>query len=329
MKDELISIIVPVYNGGKTIKRAIKSIFTQDYPAIEIVIINDGSTDNSESVINSLVCEEPSNVTIHLFYEENSGICKARNLGIDKANGKYIVFMDQDDEYEPHGISELAAAISKGADFVIGGFRLIDSTSGKTMEKWVLKKEDEYSPFRITAPWSRIFRKEIIDRNHIRFFDTKISEDFYFNFVYLSYCNKVDFIEKTLYKWYFYKKSESHKNMSVFSKNRNPFIMLNRLFLDINPNSNMDKNCFAFAITKEVIWYLYYINNSVSSSQMKKLVRKSFTFLDSHLQNNYSVIMKFGHPNGERFRIRLIVKSSYLLYKLHLLNALLSIMRKK
>ena len=87
----LVTIIVPVYNAEKTLKRCIDSILRQSYSNIEIIAINDGSTDNSLSVLKSY------GKTINIINIENNGVSNARNLGVDNANGKFILFIDSDD----------------------------------------------------------------------------------------------------------------------------------------------------------------------------------------------------------------------------------------
>lgn len=91
---DLVSIIIPCYNQGEYIKETLQSVFSQTYENIEVIIINDGSTDNSDEIIGALIKEHPS---IQYISVPNSGVSKARNIGIAKASGKFVLPLDADD----------------------------------------------------------------------------------------------------------------------------------------------------------------------------------------------------------------------------------------
>ncbi len=87
----LVSVIIPAYNSAKTIERTLESVFNQDYPSIEIIVVNDGSTDNTELVLKKYENK------IKYFYQDNAGVSVARNLGLEKSSGDYIQYLDADD----------------------------------------------------------------------------------------------------------------------------------------------------------------------------------------------------------------------------------------
>jgi len=107
-ENELVSIIVPVYNAAKFIEMTIDSALASSYPFLEILIINDGSTDNSQDIIDRIVTENP---TVKSFIQENKGVSATRNYAISKATGKYILPLDADDlisvDYITHAVNEL------------------------------------------------------------------------------------------------------------------------------------------------------------------------------------------------------------------------------
>lgn len=96
-----ISVIIPVFNGAKFIVEAIDSVLSQTFPADEIIIIDDGSTDESAQIINSHYGDK-----VKYIYQENKGVSQARNHGIKLAQGKYIAFLDQDDMYLPNKLQQ-------------------------------------------------------------------------------------------------------------------------------------------------------------------------------------------------------------------------------
>ena len=103
--DELISVVVPVYNTGQYLTRCIKSILAQDYREIEILLVDDGSTDQATRLLCDTLAE--NNAAIRVFHKSNGGSASARNFGIKEARGNYIGFVDSDDVIDPNMYSSL------------------------------------------------------------------------------------------------------------------------------------------------------------------------------------------------------------------------------
>ena len=129
--DELISVIVPVYNTGQYLTRCVKSILAQDYREIEILLVDDGSTDQSTRLLCDAIAED--NAAVRVFHKSNGGSASARNFGIKEAHGCYIGFVDSDDVIESNMYSSLLSAIqSQKVKIAIGNIateedgRLID-----------------------------------------------------------------------------------------------------------------------------------------------------------------------------------------------------------
>ena len=132
MSDKLFSIIIPCYNYAQYIPRAINSIVKQPGDDFEIIIINDGSTDNTEQVIRSILTTSDN---ISYFYQSNKGSAAARNSGVQKSNAKYLIFLDADDELLPDALTNFRSSILAHHDkqIFIGGHKSID-TAGKERE---------------------------------------------------------------------------------------------------------------------------------------------------------------------------------------------------
>ena len=119
----LISIIVPVYNTAKYLPRCLNSIIHQTYPNIEIIIVDDGSTDNSATVIKSYTQKD---TRIKLVHQKNAGLSAARNTGIAKSTGTFITFVDSDDSIEPNMLQAMITAIvDTSADIAVCSFKEI------------------------------------------------------------------------------------------------------------------------------------------------------------------------------------------------------------
>ena len=205
---ELVSIIVPVYNSEQYINRCLNSLINQTYKNIEIIIIDDGSTDNSSILINEYIKKDKR---IKVFFQENSGPSVARNNGIIKSNGDYIVFCDSDDYVEINYVEKLLENIIK-LDCNILACGYIDVS-----EYGVSKLNDFYNGEDVLTKenfincilkgvggtlWGKIFKKDIIITNNIRMNpDIYMCEDMIFLLEYITYCNKCGAIEDKLYNY--------------------------------------------------------------------------------------------------------------------------------
>ena len=114
----LLSVIVPVFNGEKTIKKCLLSIINQDYKELELIVIDDGSTDNTASIVEKLIEENPD-VLIKLVSQKNVGLPQARKAGVEQSSGDYIGFVDADDWIEPQMYSTMMSRVTEyDADLV-------------------------------------------------------------------------------------------------------------------------------------------------------------------------------------------------------------------
>lgn len=190
----MISIIVPVYNAQKYIKRCVESIVNQSYQKWELILIDDGSKDDS-----SLICDElkQTDSRIHVVHTVNQGASAARNRGLDEAAGDYITFVDADDWVKPNHLEVLVNQIDSDVDLCINSF-IADLYYGSRPYQYKEVKTHENIEsinafFTILLQhsqflWNKLFKSNIIKDNHIRF-NTNISlgEDNIFILEYLNY----------------------------------------------------------------------------------------------------------------------------------------------
>ncbi len=123
-----ISTIIPTYNNASFIAEAIASVQSQTYPVQEIIVIDDGSTDDTETVVKTI--QEKSSVPIHYIKKENGGPNSARNVGLAKATGEFVAFLDADDRWEPTKLVQQVAPLTKDTELglVYGNYKIIDTT---------------------------------------------------------------------------------------------------------------------------------------------------------------------------------------------------------
>lgn len=137
MKKPLVSVVIPVYNVEKVLKRCVDSVLDQTYPAIEIILVNDGSTDCSGEICEQYK-DNCSNVKV--IHKENGGVSSARNAGLEKITGEYVTFVDSDDWLEKNAIEVyVSTAIKEKCDLVASNYYIYDG------QKHIAFKENEIS----------------------------------------------------------------------------------------------------------------------------------------------------------------------------------------
>ena len=206
-----VSVIVPVYNGGLYIADTIEALIRQSYSDIEIIVVNDGSTDNTAEVLDEI---EKNNSIVRVINQENKGVSEARNMGIAAATGGFIMFMDSDDEvYRDWIKSSVDAIVSSGAEIATCGYDVKNRETGELDSKsrfssCILEKEEFIDRvFRhrdvLPAVWNKIFYTDIIRDNKIRF-DKKyaIGEDLLFLIEYSLHISKASVFSDRLYCYY-------------------------------------------------------------------------------------------------------------------------------
>lgn len=209
MKNKLISVIIPVYNNEKYFERCILSVVNQSYKNIEIIIINDCSTDNVKTIIDKYkkIDKRISNYE----NEKNMGVGYTRNRGLDLAKGKYIYFLDSDDYIEEKCLELLYKSISRNSSFscMLKGFKEID---GKRTETY--RTFEELLLLQSPSVDIRLFNKKVIDMSKVRFSDLKIAEDLEFIFKLLIFNEHVSFVDEALYTYVIHEDSSLRSNSS-------------------------------------------------------------------------------------------------------------------
>lgn len=215
--NNLVTVIVPIYNAEKPLERCIRSILEQTYDNIEILLINDGSEDNSLNI-----CESFSKVDsrIRVIDKENQGVSVTRNLGLVEAKGKYCCFVDSDDWIEASHVEGLLNCL-KDSDIVVEGYMkecnaVIETCvfQPTTIDLKVLDVNDSIKDFFINGYihpcWNKLFKLEIIRKNNISFeTNIHISEDSLFCLKYLRYCKKLTLANLSTYHYCIEKNSNS------------------------------------------------------------------------------------------------------------------------
>lgn len=201
-----ISIVIPIYNAEEYIEKCLEILTRQITEEDEIILVNDGSTDNSEEICKKY---ESDSDNIKCYTLENGGPSRARNYGIEKANGKYLIFLDIDDYIEDNYVERMLENIEKN-DMVICGYNLVKVQKNQTvqikMDKQKLTKENIMTllenSIMLNTLWNKIYKIDIIKNNNIRFDEKEFrGEDTLFNLDYIKYAKQILIIEDILYNY--------------------------------------------------------------------------------------------------------------------------------
>ena len=204
----MISVIVPIYKVENSIHRCVYSILAQSYMDFELLLVDDGSPDNSGVICDEYVVKDSR---VRVFHKENGGVSSARNLGLDNAQGEYITFCDSDDYVDTEWLAVYSDAIAMGGDFAIQGIYYIKNNGEIEPKKLVPSIGTTIENKRNLIvelmcmgvygyPVTKLFRRQIIEDNHIRFdVNSAFREDEQFFSQYLIHVKSFMCIDKENY----------------------------------------------------------------------------------------------------------------------------------
>lgn len=313
--DKLVSVIVPIYNMAELLEQNITRLLEQTYNNIEIILVDDGSTDNGLDICNNIAGLDKRVKVVH---QENSGVAEARNNGIGCSSGKYIYFMDIDDEVKKNAIEEMVLVMENDkSDLVVCGYQNVDK-SGKVLitvnnprasydGDYVRKNYDKFgfnnSEYSISnSIWNKLYKSDIIKNNDLKMPRLRRNEDAIFNLDYINYISKISFCGKVYYKYYV---SSSSFNSQKYKKNNITDLLIYKnkklgYGHDWNNNSKafLEKLCREFAVNID-----FYMQMVINDSQ------------------NFNFIEKYKHikETGELFNAELPTRDlspDFLKYKL-------------
>ncbi|MBP3853282.1 MAG: glycosyltransferase [Erysipelotrichaceae bacterium] len=345
-----VSIIVPVFNEEKNVRNIFSDIIGQTMQDFEAIFIDDGSTDQTLAVL-SLLKEQHPNHRIHLLQEQHSGVSNARNKGLDKAQGKYIAFVDGDDRIEPEYLQELYnKAEEVHADWVCCDCKYITTyqkeiqISASFLEEVVVSNQEavrkEIFPIitcrksEKTDPWyyttRSLFRKEIIDRHNLRFQpEVVLGEDVLFACEYVWNMECFAYMKQALYLY----QINEHSSTKQYRPNRMEEVRAlirsmveidRRLGIEVTP----EQSRYLLGTISDIFRaYIVHPESTLDASQRKREYQK----LDRMFQEDEYVSYVWGRMSyralkgkGGQLRYFLLKHRLYELFRI-----LLLIYRKK
>lgn len=303
-KVSLVSVIVPLYNAEQFLSKTIESILDQTYQEIELILINDGSTDSSEEI-----CLSYQNRDSRIIYRKqlNQGPSATRNHGLNLAKGEYIAFVDADDHLEKNGIEVLLESIQQ-ADIVISGYKNVyeeDSEEQKIKEtipaiSGLFSKEEFVAHFGslleknlIHYVWHKLYRAEII--KSVRFNEmVNIGEDMLFNIEILKRAKNISITKKSVYShiWYNNQSITSGYKERLFLMRKHQYLVLKSFLKESDSYTGKNKQVVDQLFIKRITDCFINLESKQSSLNKKEKKKEVAEIIQDDIVRNIYPLFK-------------------------------------
>lgn len=295
MSKPAISVIIPVYNAQDGIKRCVDSLLNQSFKNFEIILLNDGSKDNSLNILKEY---ELKYSFVRVIDKQNEGVAVTRNKGILLAEGEYTMFMDNDDFVDSDYIETFYQAIhEKKLDLVIGGYKRVNQGNQIIFSQDI--QQSEWSKYIIMAPWAKIYRTEFLKTNNLEFFDYGIGEDIIFNLAAYKTTDKIGLLDYKGYNWYYNNLSVSNTSQRGFSPKTDILVLFSKI-LELGNPSELE----VYYLKRYYVWYLLFSGRTSSNQEfIHQYIRIKEWLKENKLISTISPLSK--KVQGERFQTKI------------------------
>ena len=276
-----VTVVIPVYNSEKYIARCIDSVINQTYQDFEIQIINDGSKDKSQEIIDSYTKKYPDKIIS--IEQENKGVAKTRNEAIKRSKSKYIMFLDNDDYLDRDYIEKYVNEIEKEElDVVIGGYKRPDENGN--IVKTLKLQDKEWCKFMIMTPWAKIFKRQYLIDNDIN--NSSVSNT----------------------------RQKNIKQIDIYK-------FLNSSYNMLESEKLLDKHykIIETVFTQYIIWIISYSTKGLTYKELGEEYDKIFNWLEERFPKyKRNDMISYTKPLGETFRSRFLMETFMIIHKIHL-----------
>ena len=295
MSKPAISVIIPVYNAQDGIKRCVDSLLNQSFKNFEIILLNDGSKDNSLNILKEY---ELKYSFVRVIDKQNEGVAVTRNKGILLAEGEYTMFMDNDDFVDSDYLETFYQAIhEKKLDLVIGGYKRVNQDNQIIFSQDI--QQSEWSKYIIMAPWAKVYRTEFLKTNNLEFFDYGIGEDIIFNLAAYKTTDKIGLLDYKGYNWYYNNQSVSNTSQRGFSPKIDILVLFSKI-LELGKPSELE----VYYLKRYYVWYLLFSGRTSSNQEfIHQYIRIKEWLKENKLISTISPLSK--KVQGERFQTKI------------------------
>lgn len=283
-----LSIIAAVYNLEKYLPRCLDSLVNQTLQEIEILCVDDGSTDSAPQIIDEYAKKYPNKVKA--FHKQNGGEFTTRNYGLERATGEYVTFMDTDDWVEPSWAEKLYnAAKENDADMAVCAFERIDLNTNKVVSTNMtnfgnavkeINNKDDFMLFINPAPWNKIYKLEKVKM--LRFLNFRGFNDMIFLTSSYTTVKKIAFVPEVLYHYYLRYDSQIHSVNKQDVENFKKYLLdLKQLYIDTGKYEEMKNilDLMAFIHLGTSVMYRASYDKTIN---IRKMVKETIKYLDDN-----------------------------------------------
>lgn len=290
MKKYKLSIVAAVYNLEKYLPRCLDSLVNQTLQDIEILCVDDGSTDSAPQIIDDYAIKYPDKIKV--FHKPNGGEFTTRNYGLERATGEYITFVDTDDFVEPNWAEKMYnAAKENDADLAVCGFERIDLNTGKVVSTNMtnfgncvkkIDNKDDFILFINPAPWNKIYKLEKV--KNLRFLDFRGFNDMIFLTSSFTQIEKIAFIPDVLYHYFLRYDSQIHNVNKQDVENFKKYLLdLKQLYINSNKCEDMKYilDMMAFIHLGTSVMYRASYDKTIN---IKQMLKETIKYLDENFE---------------------------------------------
>lgn len=287
------SIVVPVYNAERYLRRCIESIINQRYREWELLLINDGSIDNSQTIIDEYIDKDSR---IKSIYQNNAGPGAARNKALDNICGEYVVFVDADDYIDTEYLSLLEKKTINQADIIFIDVIQVDSKGkllrDESMSRYMELDKDTLLRSMMTGmiPWGgvrKVIKRNLLDTNGIRYSNLKVGEEAAFSFCSLYYAKSIAFLDdKPVYMYAVHNDSQS--NIKMDDPWGGTFEVLKGLLQKMQIYEKYADSLNAFNVSSTVV-SIDRITQSYKNKERKKRLKSRIQLYIERRDRNFSI----------------------------------------
>ena len=286
-----LSIVAAVYNLEKYLPRCLDSLVNQTLQEIEILCVDDGSTDSAPQIIEEYQKKYPEKIKV--FHKQNGGEFTTRNYGLERAQGEYVTFVDTDDYVENNWAEKLYnAAKENDADLAVCGFERIDLETNKVVATNMtnfgntvkdINSKDDFLLFINPAPWNKVYRREKI--KELRFLPFRGFNDTMFLASCYTKMDKIAFVPDVLYHYYLRYDSQIHTVNTQDVNNLKKYLLeVKKLYIESGKYEEMKYmlDTFAFLHLGTSVMYRVSYDKNVN---MKQMLKETINYLDENFTN--------------------------------------------
>ena len=306
-----ISVVIPVHNGEAFIGRCLDSVLAQTFSDIEILVLDNESTDRTPAIIAEYEKAYPGKIRVDTH--KNLGVAGNRNLGIELAGGEYIMFVDADDKVLPDYCEAFYREIDTGGYNAVLGWYFRTNVKGRVIKTVKPRITTDWAKYQLVTPWAKIHRLSFLREHGIRFNDS-YGEDIVFNLHSIFKTDKIKVIKYSGYDWYFNESSITNTIYKGFVGGARVIPMLKR----IKELHDCEDPYLDYFLVRSVIYFLLVSGEHGRAEDFVSIEAECFGWLDHNYPGASKCKYLYWGPKGEYFKTNLVVLIFTLIRKMRL-----------